>query len=81
MLIWIARNVIIFGVDNSSSSHVDNCKNNFLILGLGPSYGINVSLVDQRKNLVLILLKQLQNFTWVYITMVIIVMSLLMEKT
>ena len=26
-----ARNVIIFGVDSSSSSHVDNCKNNFLI--------------------------------------------------
>ena len=30
-----ARNIIIFGVDNSSSSHVDNRKNNFLILGLG----------------------------------------------
>ena len=24
-----ARNVIIFGVDNSSSSHADNRKNNF----------------------------------------------------
>ena len=24
-----ARDVIIFGVDNSSSSHTDNCKNNF----------------------------------------------------
>ena len=24
-----ARNVVIFGVDNSSSSHADNCKNNF----------------------------------------------------
>ena len=36
-----ARNVIIFGVDSSSSSHVDNRKNNFLILGLGPTYGIN----------------------------------------
>ena len=22
-------NIIIFGVDNSSSSHADNCKNNF----------------------------------------------------
>ena len=40
-----ARNVIIFGVDSSSSSHVDNCKNNFLILGLGPTYGINKNLV------------------------------------
>ena len=27
-----ARNVITFGVDNSSSSHADNLKNNFLIL-------------------------------------------------
>ena len=24
-----ARNVIIFGVDNNSSSHADNCMNNF----------------------------------------------------
>ena len=28
----MARNVIIFGVDNSSSSHSDNHKHNFLIL-------------------------------------------------
>ena len=28
-----ARNVIFFGVDNSSSSYVDNLKNGFLILG------------------------------------------------
>ena len=28
-----ARNVIIFGIDNSSSSHADNQKNNFLVLG------------------------------------------------
>ena len=33
--------IIIFSVNNSSSSHVDNRKNNFLILGLGPTYGIN----------------------------------------
>ena len=38
-----ARNVVIFGVDNSSSSHVYNCKNNFLILGLGLTYGINAT--------------------------------------
>ena len=29
----LARNVVIFGVDNSSSSHTDNRKNNFLVLG------------------------------------------------
>ena len=38
-----ARNVIITGVDNSSSSHSDNCKNNFLILGDGPIFGVNGS--------------------------------------
>ena len=34
---------MIFGVDNSSSSHVENRKNNFLILGEDPTYGINGS--------------------------------------
>ena len=36
-----ARDVIVFGVDNSSSSHSDSHKNNFLILVEGYSYGIN----------------------------------------
>ena len=44
-----ARNVIIFGVDSSSSSHVDNRKNNFLILGLGPTFGINGSFGSPEK--------------------------------
>ena len=34
-----AGNVIIFGVDNSSSSHADNLKNNFSILGEGDTFG------------------------------------------
>ena len=36
-----AKNVIIFGVDGSSSSHAENPKNNFLILSLGPTFGKN----------------------------------------
>ena len=44
-----ARNVIIFGVDNSSSSHADNCKNNFIISSEGPTYGINGSFDHQKK--------------------------------
>ena len=43
------RNVIIFGVDNTSSSHPDNCKNNFLILGEGPVFGINGSFGSPEK--------------------------------
>ena len=29
----IARNIIFFGVDNSSSSYADNLTNNILVLG------------------------------------------------
>ena len=38
-----ARYVTIFGVDNSLSNHSDNQKSNFLILGEGPTFGINES--------------------------------------
>ena len=43
------RNVIAFGVDNSSSSHADNLKNNFLILSLGPTFEINESFCSPEK--------------------------------
>ena len=43
------RNVIIFGADNSSSFHSDNRKNNFLILGEGPTYSINGSFGSSEK--------------------------------
>ena len=33
--------VVIFGVDNSSSSHADDCKNIFLVLSEGPTDDIN----------------------------------------
>ena len=42
-----ARNVIIVGVDNSSSSQADNLKNNFLVLGEGYTFGINRSFGAQ----------------------------------
>ena len=44
-----ARNIVIFGVDNSASSHADNRKNNFLVLGEGPSYGITGSFDSPEK--------------------------------
>ena len=34
----LVKNAVIFVVDNSSSSHADNPKNTFLVLGEGPSY-------------------------------------------
>ena len=57
-----ARNVVIFGVDNSSSSHADNHRNHFLVLGEGDTFGINGSFGVQKKGLLLILVKQRQNF-------------------
>ena len=60
---WI---VVIFGVDNSSASHNDNRKNNFLVLGDGPTNDINGSgdAAEQKFSI---------NFTWVCIIMVIMV--------
>ena len=37
----LAKNIIAFEVNNSSSSHTDNLKNEFLVLGGGPTFGIN----------------------------------------
>ena len=61
--IWIrnvlARNVVIFGIDNSSPSLSDNCRNNFLILGEGPTSDYNGSFGSpEKKSLVLILVKE-----------------------
>ena len=45
------RNIIIFVVDNNSSSHSENCKNNFLILREVPTYGINGSFDSVEKKI------------------------------
>ena len=44
-----ARNVSIFGIDNNSSSHTDNQKNNLLVLGERPIDGINESTGAAKK--------------------------------
>ena len=46
-----ARNVIMFGVDNSSSSHTENLKNYFLILFEGDTFGINGSFGAPEKKI------------------------------
>ena len=40
----IGQNVIIFGVDMSSSVHVDNKKKDILIIGKGPRQGLEYAL-------------------------------------
>ena len=55
--------VVIFSVDNRSSSHTDNCKIDFLVfLGEGDTFGVSGSFDVLEKKLVLILVKQRQNF-------------------
>ena len=44
-----ARNVVISGVDNSSSSHADNRMNEFLVLSEGPTSGNNGSFGSAEK--------------------------------
>ena len=44
-----ARNVIIFYDHNGSSSHDENRQNNFLVLGEGPTFGINGSFGSAAK--------------------------------
>ena len=44
-----ARNVIIFGVENNSSSRAVNFNNSFLVLGEGPTFGINGSFGSGEK--------------------------------
>ena len=39
------QNLIIFGVDMSSSVHVDNKKKGILILGKGPTQGLEHTLI------------------------------------
>ena len=47
------QNGVIFGVDNTSSSHTDNGKSNSLVLDRRDTFGING--IHQRKSIVLIL--------------------------
>ena len=69
----LAKNVINFGVNNSSSYHTDNCRNNFLTLGWGPTFDINFS----KARSILTLVKKGQNYSWVCIMRVIIAIGLL----
>ena len=56
-----AKDIVILGVDNSSSCHTNNRKNNLLALG-ERLVVLMEALVRQRKSLVLTLVKQRQNF-------------------
>ena len=57
----IGKNVIIFGVDMSSSSKIDNRKKDILILGKGPTEGLEHTLSAQ-KLYSINFTKKIQNF-------------------
>ena len=44
-----AKNIVIFGVDYSSSSHANSRKNSFVVLREGPTDGINGSFSAPEK--------------------------------
>ena len=44
----VERNVIIFGVDMSSSPHLDNKKKYILVLGKGPTQGLENTLTAEK---------------------------------
>ena len=44
-----ARNVVIFGVDNTSSSHTDDQKGNFIVLAEQPTHEFKGSLGTPEK--------------------------------
>ena len=57
----VGRNVIIFGIDISSSPHIDNKKEDILILGKGSTQGLEHTLIAE-KLYSITLLKKIQNF-------------------
>lgn len=75
----IARNVAIFGLNNSSSSYTDNWKKNFLVLGKGDAFGFNGTFSEREIEFNVIFSNARSNF-WICITMVMIVICFLMEK-
>ena len=42
------QNILIFGVDMSFSAHIDNKKNNILVLGKGPTQGLEHTLTAEK---------------------------------
>ena len=42
------QNIIIFGVDISSSPHIDNKKKDILILAIGPTQGLEHTLTAEK---------------------------------
>ena len=58
----IGKKVIIFGVDMSSSVHINNKREDFLILGIGPTQRLFNTTLEQKLNIQSIFRYQRENF-------------------
>ena len=58
-----ALNLLIFGGDNSSQSHADNRKNNFLVLVERSSFNINGSFSAPGKKIIINFIKVKTDFS------------------
>ena len=56
------KNVIIFGVDMSSSLHIDNKTKDILVLRKNPTQGLDDTTLTEKLNIQLILQDQIENF-------------------
>ena len=57
----MGKNVIIFGADMSSSVHINNENKNILILGEGPTRGLDHTTLRQKLYILLNLQKQIKD--------------------
>ena len=46
--VGFGQNVLIFGADTSSSVHIDNKKKDILVLGIGPTQGLEHTLTAEK---------------------------------
>ena len=60
--VLFARNVVIFGVENTSSRHSKSHKSDFLVLDEGPIGDINVSIGEAEKKFSTNFTKSKNNF-------------------
>ena len=58
----VGKNVIIFGVDLTPSVHIDNKKNNILIIKKSLTQGLDDTTLTAEAQFQLIFLDQIENF-------------------
>ena len=51
------QNVLILGADMSSSAHIDNKKKNILVLGVGPTQGLEHTVTAEKMYSIILMLR------------------------